>query len=254
MSKTYRALAVLLSYPTVDLQAAAGELRAALDTEAIIHRVDLPDLRSLIDEIATGDLYDLQERYVLLFDRTRSLSLHLFEHIHGESRDRGQAMVDLQQLYAEHGLYLVAKELPDYLPMFLEFLSMLDDVQARELLDQPLHIIVALGERLMKRRSPYAAVFRALENIAEGKPSDEPLRADAPSDDPENLQALDQAWEDAAVSFGPGAASASMSSQDGTVARIRVNPTGSDRGRSGGPSRWRAPRGRCRDRSRRPMC
>ncbi|MEJ2459788.1 MAG: hypothetical protein P8Y58_17260 [Novosphingobium sp.] len=52
---------------------------------------------ALIDDLVTRDLYDAQERYVLLFDRTRKLSLHLFEHVHGESRDRGQAMVDLAQ-------------------------------------------------------------------------------------------------------------------------------------------------------------
>ena len=80
-------------------------------------------LDRLLDELATGDLYDLQERYVLLFDRTRSLSLHLFEHVHGESRDRGQAMVDLKALYERHGLLMSSSELPDHLPLFLEFLS-----------------------------------------------------------------------------------------------------------------------------------
>ena len=73
--------------------------------------------------MATGDLYDLQERYVLLFDRTRSLSLHLFEHVHGESRDRGQAMVDLKTIYENGGLEIAATELPDFVPLFLEFLS-----------------------------------------------------------------------------------------------------------------------------------
>ena len=80
-------------------------------------------LKLLIDEIATGDLYDLQERYVLLFDRTRSLSLHLFEHVHGESRDRGQAMIDLKAQYEKNGLAISASELPDFVPLFLEFLS-----------------------------------------------------------------------------------------------------------------------------------
>ena len=72
----------------------------------------------------------MQERYVLLFDRTRSLSLHLFEHVYGESRDRGQAMVDLKQLYEQHGLFMSSSELPDYLPLFLEFLSAVPETQS----------------------------------------------------------------------------------------------------------------------------
>ncbi|WP_428028564.1 nitrate reductase molybdenum cofactor assembly chaperone, partial [Altererythrobacter sp.] len=161
----------------------------------------------LLDEVAEGDLYDLQERYILLFDRSRSLSLHLFEHIHGESRDRGQAMVDLAEHYERHGLVLSAKELPDFLPLFLEFLATRPLPEALELLEQPLHVIAALGERLRKRKSAYAWVLLALESIARGKPSqavlDELLAA--PDDDPEDLQALDRAWEDQPVTFGPGA-------------------------------------------------
>ena len=99
-------------------------MRAALDAEAppaadAIATASTASWRSS----PTGDLYDLQERYVLLFDRTRSLSLHLFEHVHGESRDRGQAMVDLKALYERHGLHMSSSELPDHLPLFLEFLS-----------------------------------------------------------------------------------------------------------------------------------
>ena len=99
MIRTFKVLSALLSYPTSDLQEAAGEMRRALDSEAIVSPAVLADLDRLIGEIADGDLFDLQERYVVLFDRTRSLSLHLFEHVHGESRDRGQAMIDLKSLY-----------------------------------------------------------------------------------------------------------------------------------------------------------
>ena len=121
--KTLRALAALISYPTADLLAAAGEMRAALDREALLPASERRALDRLIGELEAGDLYDLQERYGLLFDRTRSLSLHLFEHVHGESRDRGQAMVDLLKLYEENGYSPVATELPDFLPLFLEYAS-----------------------------------------------------------------------------------------------------------------------------------
>ena len=105
----------------------------------------------LIDEIAGADLLDAQERYVGLFDQSRSLSLHLFEHVHGESRDRGQAMIDLRGLYEGAGLSIAAAEPPDYLPMLLEFLSTRPLEQARELLGQTSHIVAAIAQRLRKR-------------------------------------------------------------------------------------------------------
>jgi len=205
MIRTFKVLSLLLSYPDTELQQAAPVLRAALADEGLLPERRHPGLYRLIDRFAERDLYDAQEQYVFLFDRTRSLSLHLFEHVHGESRDRGQAMVDLQTMYAEEGLVVAAKELPDYLPMFLEFLGTRSLAQARELLGQPLHVLTALRERLQKRESDYAAVFAALEQLAEGTATPKQL-AEAravPDDDPGDLVALDRAWEEAAVTFGP---------------------------------------------------
>ena len=128
--KTLKVLSALISYPTVELTAAASELRGVLAVEGLLPKPIRADIEALIDDIAGADLLDAQERYILLFDRTRSLSLHLFEHVHGESRDRGQAMVELLKLYSAHGLELTAKELPDHLPVFLEFLSTLPDAEA----------------------------------------------------------------------------------------------------------------------------
>ncbi|HZD25073.1 MAG TPA: nitrate reductase molybdenum cofactor assembly chaperone [Alphaproteobacteria bacterium] len=210
MAKSFKVLSALLSYPTAELKEAAPEFGAVLSAEAVVPEDGRWLLDALIEDFERLDLYELQERYVFLFDRTRSLSLHLFEHVHGESRDRGQALVDLQALYDEHGLEVAANELPDYLPLFLEFLSTLPLDEACELLRQPLHIIGALHERLRRRRSPYAAVFRALQQIARQVPDAGELKAllAQPDDDPDDLAALDRAWEDQPVSFGPGAATA----------------------------------------------
>ena len=164
-------------------------------------------MKRLADDIAGLDLYDAQERYVFLFDRTRSLSLHLFEHVHGESRDRGQAMVDLMAMYEKDGFEIDAKELPDYLPMFLEYLSMKPADEASELLGQTAHIIAALRERLKKRKSVYVNAFGVLEALALGKP-DAALLAElleAPEDNPDDLEALDRVWEEEAVTFGGNA-------------------------------------------------
>ena len=207
MTKTFKALSALLSYPTPELQEAASELGAIFEAEALIPEGSRRKLDALIARIADGDIYELQEQYVLQFDRTRSLSLHLFEHVHGEGRERGQALVDLQQLYERGGMVIDARELPDYLPLFLEFLSTLPVTEARELLHEPLHIIAALGERLIRRDSDYASIALALVSIAEHTPESDAV-ADLlkiPDDDPDDLDALDQIWEEAAIEFGPGA-------------------------------------------------
>jgi nitrate reductase delta subunit len=208
MANIFKALSVLLTYPTKDLQEAAGAISEALDREPAIPARVRAKLHDLIEEIAARDLYDLQERYILLFDRTRSLSLHLFEHVHGESRDRGQAMVDLQNLYREAGLEIGATELPDFLPLFLEFLATQPRNKTHELLGQPVHILSALAERLRKRQSTYEAVFRALVALAAAKPKDDEVAnlLGEPDPDADDLAALDAAWEDEPVKFGPDAA------------------------------------------------
>ncbi|MEI8274986.1 MAG: nitrate reductase molybdenum cofactor assembly chaperone, partial [Hyphomicrobiales bacterium] len=130
MAKTFKVLSALLAYPSVELQQATADLRTVVETEALVPAAIRRQLDVLLADLAEGDIYDLQERYVLLFDRTRSLSLHLFEHVHGESRDRGQAMVDLLAMYEDKGLAAVKNELPDYLPLFLEFLATLPQAEA----------------------------------------------------------------------------------------------------------------------------
>ena len=221
MARTFKALSALLTYPTAEMQEAVPELAAAIDQEALLPKAVRRQLDLLLNEIAIGDLYDLQERYVLLFDRTRSLSLHLFEHVHGESRDRGQAMIDLKTQYESNGLELGAAELPDFLPLFLEFLSTRPRGEACELLGQPAHILLAFAERLRKRHSAYEAVFRALVALAATKPKGEDISALLAEHDPDatDLAALDAAWEDEPVTFGPRAGNAC---KDGLIAKIRA--------------------------------
>jgi len=220
MSRTLKALSLLLTYPTAELQAAVPQLAAAISRDGIIRPSERRALDRLIQETASNDLYDLQERYVLLFDRTRSLSLHLFEHVHGESRDRGQAMIDLKAMYEQNGLEIDAAELPDFLPLFLEFLSTLPLERACEQLAQPAHILSALAERLRKRGSAYEAIFRALVTLAHTQPRSEEVAAvlQEPDPEPTDLAALDAAWEDEPVSFGPGASSC----KDTLISRMRA--------------------------------
>lgn len=201
MARTYRALAALIAYPTEALQGATGEIAAALAEDGLVPARQRAGIDILLAELAGRDIYDLQERYFTLFDRSRTLSLHLFEHVHGESRDRGQAMADLIALYRDHGFDPTASELPDFLPLFLEFLSLLPSHEAQALLAEPAGILQTLAERLVTRKSTYAAVFQALAALANAPATDQP---DTSVEDPDDLEALDAAWEEAAVHFGPG--------------------------------------------------
>lgn len=205
MALTYRALALLLSYPTADVQAAAPAIMDAIRSEGMVPAPIVGALEKLANKLEREDLFDLQEGFVHLFDRTRSLSLNVYEHIHGESRDRGQAMAALIELYRSYGLELTANELPDHLPVFLDFLSTLPEAEAASLLGEGAHVLAALTERLHKRESPYRAVFGALTAMTGAVPDSDAVAAlmQEPEDDPDDLDAVDKAWEETAVTFGP---------------------------------------------------
>lgn len=192
--RTLKLLSALLCYPSEELIAAISEIRALIPAS---HRAAL---LPLIDGLADGDLLDLQSDYVEAFDRGRRLSLHLFEHVHGESRDRGQAMVDLGQLYEKAGLYLEPGELPDYLPSFLEYLSVLPESEAVANLAEVAPILLALHEAAASRGTPYAAVFSVLISLAGAAPS----AVEAVAPELPDLEQLDAEWEEAEVRFGPG--------------------------------------------------
>jgi nitrate reductase delta subunit len=207
MTRSFKILSALLSYPGSELVAATDEILAVLKAEKLLTARQIDQLAPLLDELKAGDIYDLQERYILLFDRTRSLSLHMFEHVHGENRDRGQAMVDLKALYEQGGMETVSGELPDYLPLFLEFLSTRPIGEALDLVGQPAHIFAALAEKLGRRKSSYAGVFHVLAKLAKADPKSLEVRQllEVPDVDPDDLEALDAAWVDEEVRFGPSA-------------------------------------------------
>ncbi len=203
--RTFKALSLLLSYPTRELQAAMSEIGGVLASETRLTAAARRDLRPLVDALRNDDLYDLEERYVMLFDRSRTLSLNLFEHVHGESRDRGGAMVSLVESYRDGGFEPVTSELPDHLPVLLEFLATRPQADAQETLADAAHIFDALRERLVRRESDYAAVFAALVQLS-GVSADKAAVAellDQPDVDPNDLEALDEVWQESEVLFGP---------------------------------------------------
>ena len=209
--RTFKALGALMAYPTEELLAALPLIRDVVAAERMLP-LDLQNaVFTLVDRLSAIDLMDLQEFYVELFDRTRSLSLHLYEHVWGDAGERGQAMVRLQTLYQLHGFSHTVSELPDYLPLFCEFLSLIPDKAARAFLSDAAPVIDVLRERLAQRQSPYAGAAAALVALASktvDRATLEQLSKGALPDD-DSFEALDRAWEEEPVTFGPGDAAKS---------------------------------------------
>jgi nitrate reductase delta subunit len=162
-------MSALLSYPTQELRDALPEFADCVRESPLVAPREREPLLRLIEELAAGDLLDAEARYVEIFDRGRATSLNLFEHLHGESRDRGQAMVELKTHYEKAGFDLASRELPDFLPVVLEYLSCRDLAEARDMLGDCAHLLKRIGEALFARGSNYAAVLQALLAIA-GEP------------------------------------------------------------------------------------
>lgn len=216
MRISLRALAALLSYPRQEMRDALPDIRAAIARDPVLAPA-APGLDLLIRHLADSDLLDLQESYVSLFDRSRGQCLNLFEHVHGDSRERGPAMVELGDIYASAGLEREPGELPDYLPMMLEFAAV-DPVRGAELLGNAAPVLDLLHGRLKARDSLYAAVLHATVLAAGARLGEVPL-TDAPDPTPEEL---DKAYEDQPVMFGPGSDPAAECGVDALAAKMRA--------------------------------
>ena len=185
MRLTLRALARLLAYPDAELRAQMPALIDALQAEQALPAARVTELQALVQQVCAMDPYEAEARYVDTFDRGRQTSLHLFEHIHGDSRERGPALIDLTQTYERAGLFLDANELPDHLGVVLEFASTQPSTVAREFLAEMAHILNALFTALDTKASPYASVIAAVLETAGEK-----TQAVAIAPEPD----MDEAW------------------------------------------------------------
>jgi nitrate reductase delta subunit len=192
-SATLRVLAALLSYPDAGMRGHLPEMREILVGESVLLDARRAELDALIDSLARAEQLEVEADYVELFDRGRGTSLHLFEHVHGDSRDRGPAMIDLAQTYEKAGLYLAPGELPDYLPAVLEFVSTQPPREATAFLSEMAHIFTAIFSALRERASPYASVLGALLELAGEKAQAVALAAEP---------ALDETWVEPPVFDG----------------------------------------------------
>ena len=192
----------LLEYPDAALWQHQGELFDVLASSEKLDKGDAQMLGMFLRELTAQDPLDAQAAYSELFDRGRATSLLLFEHVHGESRDRGQAMVDLLNQYEQHGLELDSRELPDHLPLYLEYLAQLPESEAIGGLQDIAPILALLCARLQQRESRYAVLFEQLLKLANSAVDEakvaEKIADEARDDTP---QALDAVWEEEQVKF-----------------------------------------------------
>lgn len=192
-SRSLRVLARLLSYPDAQLRDDLADMRQALRSECAVPTARLTELEALMTTLERGNALDTEAEYVEVFDRGRATSLHLFEHVHGDSRDRGPAMIDLTQTYEKAGLFLGPNEMPDYLPVVLEFVSTQPPAEARAFLSEMAHIFNAIFNALQQRGSPYASVLGALLELSGEKAHPVKITPDEP---------IDASWEEPVVFDG----------------------------------------------------
>lgn len=211
MIVTYKILSLLLSYPNNELQSFLPQVEKELRNESLIKESEITKIAKFCNRFNQIDLIDWQEEYVQLFDYSRSVSLHIFEHIKGDSKDRGQAMVNLIDFYKEKGMYLTAKELPDYIPAFLEFLSTLSVTDSAQLLGETVNIMDKISEALCQSKNDYSSIFQAIISLSAKEPNKEITREMIKNEKPLDL---DAEYEEEPVTFGaaPSCSSKGVSS------------------------------------------
>jgi len=204
LAQALKALARLLHYPDMELLANSGMIAKVL----LEHPGLSLDERALVEDFTTrlrdADPLDLQAEYVATFDHSKKVSLYLFEHVYGESRERGPAMVELINAYREKGLEIDSLTLPDYLPLFLEFCASLPEAEARAWLQDTGHVLQQIHVRLVQRDSDYAVPFRVLLSLLELEHSPPELYAVAAGEERDDTRAaFDRVWMETPVTFGP---------------------------------------------------
>ena len=214
---TLRVLAALLAYPDARLRGYLPEMTTLIAEDAALSGSRRGEIEALARWLATGEPLEVEAEYVETFDRGRATSLHLFEHVHGDSRDRGPAMIDLAKTYEQAGLYLAPGELPDYLPAVLEFVSTQPSREARAFLAEIAHLVNGIFGALAARGSRYAAVMVALLDMA-----GEQARAVEPRAEP----ALDESWVEQPAFDGCATAGQSRPGDPQPVRIVRRNQQG----------------------------
>ena len=199
MLRTYKIISLLITYPNEEIYNFLPQVNSSLKDEHLLDAGSISGINVFVDFFAREPLTFWQEHYVQLFDYSRSVSLYLFEHVHGDSKDRGQAMVDLIDLYTENGLHIKRPELPDYLPVFLEFLAMQTHSKAMDYLSEIIDIVGFIHRKLEEKDNPYKYLLAAIIQLSVRKPKEARIEKMV-SEMPEI--SIDEAYEEEPVTFG----------------------------------------------------
>ncbi|PLX63505.1 nitrate reductase molybdenum cofactor assembly chaperone [Sedimenticola selenatireducens] len=156
----YNIMARLLDYPDDELMQNLPGIIDAINQDDDIGPQEKEDLLNLVSWMNMHDLTGLQSQYVQTFDMVPEHDLHLTHHLFGDDRGRGPALIDLSEYYKASGLEVEGKEIPDFLPLILEYVSTLDDLQARVFLGDAAKVLKVIGDNLEKAESPYARILR----------------------------------------------------------------------------------------------
>lgn len=159
----YSITARLLDYPDAELMDHLNEILEVAEGDETISIEEREVIAELVAWMKLHDLIGIQEVYVQTFDTTPEHDLHLTHHLFGDDRGRGPALVELAEHYKGAGLEVAPGEIPDYLPLILEYISTLDEVQACVFLGDAAKVLVILAENLEKAGSPYAQLIRLIE-------------------------------------------------------------------------------------------
>jgi nitrate reductase delta subunit len=222
--KVLKVISLLLAYPAQELFDEQAALEQVVSEDPTLSEAAKRQLLDFIARLLSRDYLDAQEDYISTFDKGRYTSLLLFEHVHGESRDRGQAMVDMINIYEENGYQLSARELPDFIPLFLEFLSCCEPAMARDWLDEINHILALLEERLAQRDSPYAVLFTVLLSLVSAVENrNDIIKQVAAEERDDTMEAIDKVWEEEVVRFGNQMAAGGCSTAPALDNRNKLN-------------------------------
>ncbi len=171
MLKTYKIISLLLDYPSQEMMDALPQAKEEITKEGLLGVALCQQLDRFLCASASLSLQAWQMMYVEQFDCSKTVNLYLFDHLYGSSRERGQAMVDLKEMYLRSGLSMISGELPDYLPLFLEYLSIgASKEKAAELLQAVRPILQKIERVLRENDNFYMYLFAILVSLSEGIP------------------------------------------------------------------------------------
>jgi len=160
----YTILSRLLDYPDSDLKGNLDVIDEVLEKDSHITEQEHTAITAFIEQMRQKSLMELQQDYVQIFDMVPEHSLHLTHHLFGDDRGRGPALVDLSEHYKGMGLGMKVGEIPDYLPLILEYVSTLDEIAARIFLADAGKVLTVIAANLEKSGSHYAPLVRLVEH------------------------------------------------------------------------------------------